>query len=412
MSIIAIFSGTYCHVEEIANSVSRQLEYTIVSNELFQETSRRYNVPIERLIRTTQGPTPFLNKLTREKERNIAYLKATLAELLRTNNIVYHGPGTHLLPDTVRHILTVCLAAEHGYRVSVAAKLHGISEREADTLIRKDDNKLFQWVEYLRGTSPWDEDLYDIVIPVNTVSVDEATTIIVENARKEAVRTTPASDRAMEDFVLAARINVVLVEKNRDVEVHCENGTAIVTINKFVKRLEHEKAELVKLVQSIPGVKDVRVKVGPKFHTPTIYPPEEFELPKKVLLVDDEKEFVHTLSDRLKTRHMESAVVYDGEEALSFIQGEEPEVIVLDLKMPGIDGIEVLRRVKQDHPATEVIILTGHGSEREERLAKELGAFAYLQKPVDIDKLSETMKAAYRKIRDQEPEKGKDPHDG
>ena len=94
-------------------------------------------------------------------------------------------------------------------------------------------------------------------------------------------------------------------------------------------------------------------------------------------------------------------VVYDGEDALAAVKDDQPEVMVLDLKMPGIDGLEVLRQVKKNHPETEVIILTGHGSEKEEELAKELGAFAYLQKPVDIDKLSETMKNAYKKIREQ-----------
>jgi DNA-binding NtrC family response regulator len=66
--------------------------------------------------------------------------------------------------------------------------------------------------------------------------------------------------------------------------------------------------------------------------------------------------------------------------------------------MPGIDGLEVLRRVKQQHPATEVIILTGHGSEEEKALAIQLGAFAYLRKPVDIDILTETMRKAYSKV--------------
>jgi len=73
-------------------------------------------------------------------------------------------------------------------------------------------------------------------------------------------------------------------------------------------------------------------------------------------------------------------------------------VMVLDLKMPGIDGIEVLRRAKRDQPKIEIIILTGHGSDREREIALELGAFAYLQKPVDIDILAQTMKGAYRKI--------------
>ena len=76
--------------------------------------------------------------------------------------------------------------------------------------------------------------------------------------------------------------------------------------------------------------------------------------------------------------------------------------MILDLKMPGIDGMEVLRKVKKERPHVEVIILTGHGSEKDRALAMELGAFAYLEKPVNIDVLTKTMKEAYSKI-----EKGK-----
>jgi DNA-binding response OmpR family regulator len=122
-------------------------------------------------------------------------------------------------------------------------------------------------------------------------------------------------------------------------------------------------------------------------------------VPSKVLLVDDEREFVQTLSERLMMRDMGSAVVYDGESALNLVRDDEPEVMILDLKMPGIDGIEVLRRVKGEHPDIEVIILTGHGSEADRKVCMDLGAFAYLHKPVDIDVLSETLKAANEKIR-------------
>ena len=95
---------------------------------------------------------------------------------------------------------------------------------------------------------------------------------------------------------------------------------------------------------------------------------------------------------------MDAAVAYDGEDALSFVRGQAPEVMVLDLKMPGIDGLEVLRQVKREHVSVEVIILTGHGSELERQRAEELGAFAYLQKPVDIELLAKTMRQAYRKV--------------
>jgi DNA-binding response OmpR family regulator len=124
------------------------------------------------------------------------------------------------------------------------------------------------------------------------------------------------------------------------------------------------------------------------------------ELPPKILLVDDEKEFVQTLSERLQKRDLESTVVFDGEEALELVEKDQPDVMVLDLMMPGIGGIEVLRRLKRTHPNIEVIILTGHGSEREEQIAAELGAFAYLQKPVNIEVLAEAMRDAYRKVNE------------
>jgi len=100
-----------------------------------------------------------------------------------------------------------------------------------------------------------------------------------------------------------------------------------------------------------------------------------------------------------KIRDMGSAVAYDGESALELIQEDEPEVMILDLRMPGIDGFEVLKRVKKTNPDIEVIILTGHGTRTDRDFCMGLGAFAYLQKPVDIDELSETIKKANEQIR-------------
>jgi DNA-binding response OmpR family regulator len=116
----------------------------------------------------------------------------------------------------------------------------------------------------------------------------------------------------------------------------------------------------------------------------------------KVLLVDDEQEFVETLADRLQMRDLEPTIAYDGEQALSAVEDEEPDVIVLDLKMPGIDGIEVLRRLKKAYPKVEVIILTGHGSQKDEEAARSLGAFDYVNKPVEIEKLVPRIRDAFK----------------
>ena len=150
---------------------------------------------------------------------------------------------------------------------------------------------------------------------------------------------------------------------------------------------------------SFPGVNDVTVKLGSKYSPPSVNPWEDIEASPRILLVDDEKEFVQTLSERLRTRNIESSVAYDGEQALDMLQSEVADVIVLDLRMPGIDGIETLRRIKVQHPRVEVIILTGHGSKREQDIAEELGAFAYLQKPINVNELARVMKAAYLRAR-------------
>ena len=123
------------------------------------------------------------------------------------------------------------------------------------------------------------------------------------------------------------------------------------------------------------------------------------DLPARVLLVDDERDYVQTLSERLQMRDVRTATAYDGDEALIAIGAEAPDVMVLDLRMPGKDGMEVLRRVKKTHPMIEVIILTGHGSEKDRELAMELGAFAYLEKPVDIHRITSVLQDANVKLK-------------
>jgi DNA-binding NtrC family response regulator len=117
----------------------------------------------------------------------------------------------------------------------------------------------------------------------------------------------------------------------------------------------------------------------------------------KLLLVDDEEDYVRTMAERMEMRDVGSRVALNGEEALRMVQEDAPDVMVLDLRMPGIDGMAVLERVKKTHPHIQVIILTGHGSDREEREARQLGAFEYLQKPADTVRLLATVRSAWKK---------------
>ncbi|MEW6350932.1 MAG: response regulator [Thermodesulfobacteriota bacterium] len=116
----------------------------------------------------------------------------------------------------------------------------------------------------------------------------------------------------------------------------------------------------------------------------------------KVLLVDDEEEFVSTLAERLALRGVEVRVANNGKEALQKIEDDPPRVVVLDLMMPGLSGLEVLARIKRDYPAIEVILLTGMARSNEAGEGMRQGAFAYLMKPLSIEKLMEKIGEAMK----------------
>jgi DNA-binding NtrC family response regulator len=115
----------------------------------------------------------------------------------------------------------------------------------------------------------------------------------------------------------------------------------------------------------------------------------------QVLLVDDEQDFVDTLAERLVDRGLKVDVVYDGTQALTYLTEKQPDVIVLDLKMPGLHGIEVLKLIKRSYRDVQVIILTGHGTDRDEEEARRLGGFDFQRKPADLDLLVSKIHEAF-----------------
>ncbi|HCO11953.1 MAG TPA: response regulator [Desulfonauticus sp.] len=123
-----------------------------------------------------------------------------------------------------------------------------------------------------------------------------------------------------------------------------------------------------------------------------------------LLLVDDEKDFVETLSKRLRKKGIENLyAVYSGEECMDFLnQNKNIDVVILDVKMPGMDGIETLREIKIKYPLIEVIMLTGHGTVESAIEGMKLGAFDYLMKPCELEELLDKIEQAKNKKEEHE----------
>jgi DNA-binding NtrC family response regulator len=117
----------------------------------------------------------------------------------------------------------------------------------------------------------------------------------------------------------------------------------------------------------------------------------------RVLLVDDETEFLETLVKRLKKRKLDVTSAESGKEALTILLENPIDVVVLDVRMPDMDGLETLREIKKIRPSVEVIMLTGHANVEVAMQGMELGAFDYLMKPMDIDELLYKLQDAYKR---------------
>ncbi len=112
------------------------------------------------------------------------------------------------------------------------------------------------------------------------------------------------------------------------------------------------------------------------------------------LLVDDELDFVSTLAERLQLRNIHADIATDGYEALEYIEVNRPDIVLLDVMMPGLNGLDVLAQIKRKDPAIQVILLTGRGGTQEGIQGMRLGAFDYIVKPVKIEELLQKMNQA------------------
>jgi CheY-like chemotaxis protein len=400
MPVIAIFSGNYCNADPIAEAAKGLLNHRLVTDaDLVAEASRESGIARGKISRAFKAKPSLFNKFTHEREQALAYLRLATARSLAEDGLVLHGFCSHLIPPAISHAMKVCLIADMPSRLA-NARAEGIDEGEAVKRIHMEDEDRAAWVHALRSEKdPWAPALYDLLLPTDKQPIEKSAALISEHAGRPVVKPNPNSLQAVADFHLAARVEVALVKEGHKVGVRASDGKVALTINEHVLMLGRLENELKAIANRVEGVTAVETEVGPGFYQADVYRRFNFEVPSRILLVDDEREFVQTLSERLLLRDMGSAVAYDGEMALELVGEDQPDVMILDLKMPGIDGIEVLRRVKQTQPEMEVIILTGHGSDADRQICMELGAFDYLQKPVDIDKLSETIKRANDKIR-------------
>jgi DNA-binding NtrC family response regulator len=121
------------------------------------------------------------------------------------------------------------------------------------------------------------------------------------------------------------------------------------------------------------------------------------EIKANVLVVDDEEQFLKVFSQRLEGRGLKVDTSPSGEDAVQKVKGKDFDAIVLDLVMPGMGGIEALKRIRAENPEVQIIILTGHGTIEKTVEAVKEGAIDFMEKPADLNKIMEKISDAKQK---------------
>ncbi len=261
MSIITISRGSFTKGKEVSEKVAQRLGYECLSRDVILEASKDFNVPEIKLVRAIHDAPSILDRFGYRKEKYIAYVEAAILRHLRKDNTVYCGLAGHFFVRNVRHALKVRIIADLEERVRNEMEREGISYEEALRIIKKDDEERRKWSLHLYGIDTHDPSLYDLVIHVSKMTVDDAAEVICHTVGLETFRTTPDSQKDIDDLAIAAEVKAAIINIQPDVYVTCDGGVVKVRTKSPLSKEEAIINEIRQAAMRIEGVREVKVDV-------------------------------------------------------------------------------------------------------------------------------------------------------
>jgi len=268
MSILTISRGSYSRGKEDAEKVASALGYQCISRDVLLEASEIFNVPEIKLVRAIRDAPSILDRFSHGKERYVAYIRAALLRQVQRDNVVYHGLAGHFLLQGIPHVLKVRIIADMEDRIREEMKRENISAEKAREILKRDDDERRKWSLSLYGIDTWEPSLYDMVLHVRTLTVDDVVKIIMETVKLPAFATTREAQDVLNDLTLAAQVESALIEEFPKIKVTAKAGEASITIvtgltftaalaeeEKIIRRLE-------RIAMTIGGAERVKVNLS------------------------------------------------------------------------------------------------------------------------------------------------------
>jgi cytidylate kinase len=263
MSVISISRGSYSHGREVAEKLARQLGYECISREVILEASRQFNIPQLKLLRAVRNAPSILDRYRFGKERYVAYVRAALLQRVQRGNVVYHGFAGHFFLQQIPFALNVQILAEEEDRVQEVIRREKVSADEAHRTLLRIDEERSKWSQHLYGIDTWDPRLYDIVLNLRSLSVDDAVKLIARNVELPAFQSTPETQRVLDNHVLAAQVEAALIGEFPQAKASAKDGNVFVAIRGSMSQQRALTDKARDLASFVEGAKQVNVHFVP-----------------------------------------------------------------------------------------------------------------------------------------------------
>ena len=178
MPIVTISRGSYSRGREVAEKLAKKLQYDCVSREILLEASEEFNIPEISLVRAIHDSPSVLERIRHGRERYISFYQYALLKYVQKDNVVYHGLAGQFFLRHISHVVKVRILASPEDRLNEVMQRDGVGQREAEHILRKDDEERRRWGMKLYGIDTWDSRLYDMVLLIDQLTVDDAVELI------------------------------------------------------------------------------------------------------------------------------------------------------------------------------------------------------------------------------------------
>ncbi|MFC1977516.1 AAA family ATPase [Chloroflexota bacterium] len=261
MAIVTISRGSYSRGKEIAEKVGQKLGYDCIDREALIEASEQFNIPEIKLVRAIHDAPSILDRFAYGKEKYIAYIRAALLRHVRRDNVVYHGLAGHFLLKDISHVLKVRIISDWDDRVALEMERENIPRKEAQRILKSDDEQRRRWSKQLHGIDTKDSSLYDMVLHIKTLTPDDAVDMICHAVGLPHFQTTTESQKALEDLFLASEVKVALLDIKPDIDVSANDGMVLVRTRAHISQEAHLAHMIREVGGHVPGVKEISVDV-------------------------------------------------------------------------------------------------------------------------------------------------------